>query len=140
MEKIYDCVKDSFKKYISEEIANVLIECKFAVPSTIRDFLIEKIDYEVFVDKSKDVTKIIKELVEHPDWSQLEFVVALVDKLGARFLPEKHYTEVMEQPLKSLMSGASPKQIEIIKQLCKFFRVNFENLQNEENENKDAAS
>ena len=26
------------------------------------------------------------------------------------------------------------------KQLCKFFRVNFENLQNEENENKDAAS
>ena len=26
-----------------------------------------------------------------------------------------------------------------IKQLCKFFRVNFENLQNEENENKDAA-
>lgn len=23
---------------------------------------------------------------------------------------------------------------------CKFFRVNFENLQNEENENKDAAS
>lgn len=140
LEKVYDCVKDSFKKYISEEIANVLIECKFAVPSTIRDFLIEKIDYEVFVDKSKDVTKIIKELVEHPDWTQLEFVVALVDKLGARFLPEKHYTEVMEQPLKSLMSGAAPKQIEIIKQLCKFFRVNFENLQNEENENKDAAS
>lgn len=140
LEKIYDCVKDSFKKYISEEIANVLIECKFAVPSTIRDFLIEKIDYEVFVEESKDVTKIIKELVEHADWAQLEFVIALVDKLGTQFLPEKHYTEVMEQPLKSLMSGAEPKQIEIIKQLCKFFSVNFENLQNEENENKDAAS
>ena len=140
LEKVYDCVKDSFKKYISEEIANALIECKFVVPSTIREFLIGKIDYEVFVDKSKDVTKIIKELIEHADWAQLEFVVALVDKIGARFLPEKHYTEVMEQPLKSLMSGAEPKQIEIIKQLCKFFRVNFENLQNEENENKDAAS
>lgn len=138
--KIYDCVNDSFKKYISGEIANALIECKFAVPSHIRDFLIKKLDYEALIDQSKDVTKIIKELVEHTEWSQLEFVVAMIDKLGGRFLPEKYYTEVMEQPLKSLMSGAEPKQIEIVEQLCKFFRVNFENLQNEENENKDAAS
>ena len=97
---------------------------KFAVLPQARDFLIAKLDYDVLIKKYQDVNKIIKDLVGGAMWDQLGFVVALIDKLGDQLILEKHYTKVMQQPLKSLKDKANEDQFKIVEPLCKFFNVN----------------
>ena len=99
---------------------------KFAVLPQARDFLIAKLDYDVLIKKYQDVNKIIKDLVDGAMWDQLGFVVALIDKLGDQFILEKHYTKVMQQPLKSLKDKANEEQFKIVESLCKFFNVNLD--------------
>ena len=123
---LYDCMNDSFKKYVSDDVVNEIIGRKFAVCPQIKDFLIAKLDYDVLIEKYQDADKIIKELVDGAMWDQLEFVVALIDKLGDQLVPEKHYTEVMQQPLKSLKDKAKVDQMEIVESLCNFFNVNLD--------------
>lgn len=122
--ELYDCMKDSFKKFVSNEIVTEIIDRKFAVSAQIRGFLIEKIDYDTLIkSKSEDVTSIIKELVDEAKWNQLEFVIRLIDKLGDKFVPEAYYTDVMKKPLKLLDEKAEPEQKEVVEMLCEFFDV-----------------
>lgn len=121
---LYDCMNDSFKKYVSGDVNDELLVQKFAVLPQARDFLIAKLDYDVLIKKYQDVNKIIKDLVDGAMWDQLGFVVALIDKLGDQLILEKHYTKVMQQPLKSLKDKANEEQFKIVEPLCKFFNVN----------------
>lgn len=123
---LYDCMNDSFKKYVSGDVNDELLVRKFAVLPQARDFLIAKLDYDVVIKKYQDVNKIIKDLVDGAMWDQLVFVVALIDKLGDQLVPEKHYTEVMQQPLKSLKDKAKEEQFRIVESLCKFFNVHLD--------------
>ena len=123
---LYDCMSDSFKKYVSGEIVNEIIVRKFAVPSQIKDFLIAKLGYDVLIDKHLDAEKIIKELVAEANWNQLEFVVALIDKLGNRFAPSVYDANVMRNPLKLLKDSAEQGQLKIVESLCKFFNVDLD--------------
>jgi len=123
---LYDCMNDSFKKYVSGDVNDELLVLKFAVLPQARDFFIAKLDYDVLIKKYQDVNKIIKDLVDGAMWNQLGFVVALIDKLGDQLIIEKHYTKVMQQPLKSLKDKANKEQFKIVESLCKFFNVNLD--------------
>lgn len=127
---LYDCMNDSFKKYVSDDVVDEIVVRKFAVHPQIKDFIMAKLDYDVLIEKNQDVDKIIKELVDGAMWKQLEFVVALIDELGRRLVPEKHYTKVMQQPLKILKGKAEQGQLKIVESLCKFFNVDFDSLEN----------
>ncbi len=127
---LYDCMNDSFKKYVSDDVVDEIVVRKFAVHPQIKDFIMAKLDYDVLIEKNQDVDKIIKELVDGAMWKQLEFVVALIDELGRRLVPEKHYTKVMQQPLKLLKGKAEQGQLKIVETLCKFFNVDFNSLEN----------
>lgn len=123
---LYDCMNDSFKKYVSDDIIDELVVRKFTVHPQVREFLIAKLDYDVLIKKYQDVNKIIKDLVDGAMWDQLGFVVALIDKLGDQLILEKHYIKVMQQPLKSLKDKANEEQFKIVESLCKFFNVNLD--------------
>jgi len=123
---LYDCMNDSFKKYVSDDIIDELVVRKFTVHPQVREFLIAKLDYDVLIKKYQDVNKIIKDLVDGAMWDQLGFVVALIDKLGDQLILEKHYIKVMQQPLKSLKDKAKEDQFKIVESLCKFFNVNLD--------------
>ena len=123
-------MNDSFKKYVSDDVVDEIVVRKFAVHPQIKDFIMAKLDYDVLIEKNQDVDKIIKELVDGAMWKQLEFVVALIDELGRRLVPEKHYTKVMQQPLKLLKGKAEQGQLKIVETLCKFFNVDFNSLEN----------
>lgn len=124
LDELYDCMNDSFKEFASNKIVTEIIERKFAVSTHIRDFLIERIDYDTLIkSKPEDATSVIKELVDEAKWNQLEFVIRLIDKLGDKFVPEAYYTHVMKKPLKLLDEKAEPEQKEVVELLCKFFNV-----------------
>lgn len=127
---LYDCMNDDFKKDASNGIVDEVIEKKFAVSSEIRDFLITKIDYGMLVDKSKNVSMIIKELVQSVEWNNLEFVVAIIEKIGDKLVPENFYTKVMKQPLESLKKSAEQRQMRIVESLAKFFKVDLNLIEN----------
>lgn len=127
---LYDCMNDSFKKYVSVEVVDEIIARNFAVHSQIKEFLIAKLDYDVLIEKHLDAEKIIKELVDEAKWSQLEFVVALIDKLDKRFVPKIYDANVMKNLLKSLKDKAEEGQLKIVETLCKFFNVDFNSLEN----------
>lgn len=129
LSNLYDCMNDSFKKYVSGEAVNEIIVRNFAVQQQIKEFLIAKLDYDVLIGKHLDAEKIIKGLVEEARWSQLEFVVALVDKLSKRFFPEIYDANVMKNLLKSLKDKAEEGQMKIVVSLCKFFNVDFDSLE-----------
>ena len=137
---LYDCMNDSFKKYVSGEVVNEIIARNFAVHSQIKEFLIAKLDYDVLIGKHLDAEKIIKELVEEAKWSQLEFVVALIDKLDKRFVPEVYDANVMKNLLKSLKDKAEDDQLKVVESLCKFFNVDFNSLENVSDENGSKVS
>lgn len=127
---LYDCMNDDFKKDASNGIVNAIIEKRFAVSSEIRVFLITKIDYGMLVDKSKNVSMIIKELVQSVEWNNLEFVVAIIEKIGDKLVPENFYTKVMKQPLESLKKSAEQSQMRIVESLAKFFKVDLNLIEN----------
>lgn len=127
---LYDCMNDSFKKYVSVEVVDEIIARNFAVHSQIKEFLIAKLDYDVLIEKHLDAEKIIKELVDEAKWSQLEFVVALIDQLDKRFVPKIYDANVMKNLLKSLKDKAEEGQLKIVESLCKFFYVDFDSLEN----------
>ena len=137
---LYDCMNDSFKKYVSGDVNDELLVQKFAVLPQARDFLIAKLDYDVLIKKYQDVNKIIKDLVDGAMWNQLGFVVALIDKLGDQLIPEEHYTKVMQQPLESLKDKAKEEQFKIVESLCKFFNVNLDSIENIAEEDNDKVS
>lgn len=132
---LYDCMNDSFKKYVSVEVVDEIIVRNFAVHSQIKEFLIAKLDYDVLIEKHLDAEKIIKELVDEAKWSQLEFVVALIDKLDKRFVPKIYDANVMRNLLKSLKDKAEEGQLKIVESLCKFFNVDFDSLENAVDDN-----
>lgn len=132
---LYDCMNDSFKKYVSVEVVDEIIARNFAVHSQIKEFLIAKLDYDVLIEKHLDAEKIIKELVDEAKWSQLEFVVALIDKLDKRFVPKIYDANVMRNLLKSLKDKAEEGQLKIVESLCKFFNVDFDSLENAVDDN-----
>lgn len=132
---LYDCMNDSFKKYVSVEVVDEIIARNFAVHSQIKEFLIAKLDYDVLIEKHLDAEKIIKELVDEAKWSQLEFVVALIDKLDKRFVPKIYDANVMKNLLKSLKNKAEEGQLKIVESLCKFFNVDFDSLENAVDDN-----
>ena len=132
---LYDCMNDSFKKYVSVEVVDEIIARNFAVHSQIKEFLIAKLDYDVLIEKHLDAEKIIKELVEDAKWGQLEFVVALIDKLDKRFVPKIYDANVMRNLLKSLKDKAEEGQLKIVESLCKFFNVDFDSLENAVDDN-----
>ena len=127
---LYDCMSDSFKRYVSGEVVNEIIVRNFVVHPQIRDFLVTKLDYDVLIGKHLDAEKIIKDLVEDAKWSQLEFVVALIDKLDKRFVPKVYDANVMIKLLKTLKGKAEQGQLKIVETLCKFFNVDFNSLEN----------
>lgn len=127
---LYDCMSDSFKRYVSGEVVNEIIVRNFVVHPQIRDFLVTKLDYDVLIGKHLDAEKIIKDLVEDAKWSQLEFVVALIDKLDKRFVPKVYDANVMIKLLKTLKGNAEQSQLRIVESLCKFFNVDFDSLEN----------
>lgn len=125
---LFDCMKDSFKTYVSEKIANEILDRNFIFSSNLKDFITEKIDFSSLNNKASDIAEKIKSLIDEKKWNALETALSIISKCET-LNPPPHYTDVMRQPLKTLDTVAKPEQKQIIKGICDFFSIDLNSIQ-----------
>ena len=126
---LYDCMKDSFKIYVSEKIVDEILKKEFIFSSNLKGFVVEKIIFSSLSNRGSDVAVKIKNLVDGKKWDALEFALLIIKKCNA-LKPPQHYTDVMRQPLKDLDAKATSEQKRIIEGLCDFFCIDKVSVQN----------
>lgn len=126
---LYDCMKESFKTYVSGKVATEILNRNFIFSSNLKDFITVKIDFSSLNNKATDVAEKIKSLIDEKKWNALETALSIISKCET-LNPPPHYTDVMRQPLKNLDAVAKPEQKQIIKGLCDFFSIDLNSIQN----------